>query len=74
MSKHIETSSKATGTVQDIKNMDYNDIVYDSISECWRENFKDVVGYDRFKYLIRRGKVKEELDLDNDIIKVIQEN
>lgn len=32
MSKHIETSSKATGTVQDVKNMDYNDIVYDEKS------------------------------------------
>ena len=29
MSKHIETSSKATNTVDDIKNMNYDDIVYD---------------------------------------------
>lgn len=29
MSKHIETSSKATGTVEDVKNMDYDTIVYD---------------------------------------------
>ena len=32
MSKHIETSSKATGTVKDIKNMDYDTIVYDEKS------------------------------------------
>lgn len=30
MSKHIETSSKATGTVGDIENMDYDTIVYDA--------------------------------------------
>lgn len=30
MSKHIETSSKATGTVEDIKNMDYDTIVYEA--------------------------------------------
>ena len=30
MSKHIETSSKATGTVEDIRNMDYDTIVYDT--------------------------------------------
>ena len=30
MSKHIETSSKATNTVEDIRNMDYDNIVYDS--------------------------------------------
>lgn len=30
MSKHIETSSKATNTVEDIKNMNYDDIVYDT--------------------------------------------
>ena len=30
MSKHIETSSKATNTVDDIKNMDYDSIVYEA--------------------------------------------
>lgn len=48
MSKHIETSSKATDTVEDIKNMNYDDIVYDAMTnkESKEQALRELAGKD----------------------------
>lgn len=54
--------------------IEYNKKIYESMSECWRENFQGQVSYDYFKTLVRKEMVKEKLGLETDVIKVNKEN
>lgn len=54
--------------------VEYNGKIYESISECWRENFQEQIKYDYFKMLVRKGTIKEKLGLETDIIKINKEN